>query len=143
MSAGEIAKLTWDMVLEAGGGVGSAIELRDQAAKNQSGRQIPLHPELRRALATWRDLNGGTGPVIRSERGKAMRPISIVIWSSASKSAAELIVLGYDDQFESCAARFAGAKPDIVTNAAHGIAIMHVSASRADAGDGQQEGHSR
>jgi integrase len=80
LRAGEIAKLTWDMVLEPGGVVGSAIELRDHAAKNQSGRRIPLHPELRQALATWRELTSATGPVIRSERGKAMRPISIVIW---------------------------------------------------------------
>ena len=80
LRAGEIAKLTWDMVLEPGGGVGSAIELRDHAAKNGSGRRIPLHPELRQALATWRNITSGTGPVIRSERGNAMRPISIVIW---------------------------------------------------------------
>src|ERR1700719_2754012 len=80
LRAGEIAKLTWDMVLEPGGGVGSAIELRDHAAKNRSGRRIPLHPQLRQAMATWRDMTGGAGPVIRSERGKATRPISIVIW---------------------------------------------------------------
>lgn len=80
LRAGEIAKLTWDMVLEPGGGVSSAIELRDHAAKKQSGRRIPLHPRLRQALATWRNMTGGTGPVIRSERGQAMRPISIVIW---------------------------------------------------------------
>jgi integrase len=35
LRAGEIAKLTWDMVLEPGGGVGSAIELRDHAANMQ------------------------------------------------------------------------------------------------------------
>ena len=80
LRAGEIAKLTWDMVLEPGGGIGPAIELRDHAAKNKSGRRIPLHPELRQALAIWREMIGGTGPLIRSERGNAMRPISIVIW---------------------------------------------------------------
>jgi integrase len=82
LRAGEIAKLTWDMVLEPGGDVGSAIELRDHAAKNQSGRRIPLHPNLQQALLTWRQKSGGAGPVIRSERGTAMRPISIVIWFS-------------------------------------------------------------
>jgi integrase len=82
LRAGEIAELTWDMVLEPGGGIGPAIELRDQAAKKQSGRRVPIHPELRQALATWRDMTGSTGPVIRSERGKAMSPISIVIWFS-------------------------------------------------------------
>ena len=80
LRAGEIANLTWEMVLEPSGGVGSAIELCDHAAKNRSGRRIPLHHDLRHALRTARAMTGGTGPVIRSERGKAMRPISIVIW---------------------------------------------------------------
>ena len=41
--------------------------------------------------------------------------------SASPKPATELIVLGFDDQFEPCAARFAGAKPDLVTKAAHRI----------------------
>jgi integrase len=89
--AGEIAKLTWDMVIEPGGDVGSAIELRDNAAKNKSGRRIPLHPALRQALVTWRDISGTTGNVIRSERGNAMRPISIVIWFSRAFGAIGLV----------------------------------------------------
>jgi integrase len=44
LRAGEIAKLTWDMVLDPTGGIGSVIELRDLAAKNGSGRLIPVHP---------------------------------------------------------------------------------------------------
>jgi integrase len=80
LRAGEIANLTWAMVLGPGGEVGSAIELRDHAAKNQRGRRIPVHPDLRQALMTWRPMTDGTGPVIRSERGHAMRPVSIVIW---------------------------------------------------------------
>jgi integrase len=80
LRAGEIANLTWDMVLEPGGGVGSGIELRDHAAKNQRGRRIPVHPDLRQALMTWRPMTNGVGPVIRSERGAGMRPVSIVIW---------------------------------------------------------------
>jgi integrase len=82
LRAGEIAKLTWDMVLEPGGGIGSSIELHDHAAKNRGGRQIPLHLELRHALVVWRHETDGVGPVIRSERGNAMRPVSIVIWFS-------------------------------------------------------------
>jgi integrase len=91
LRASEIAKLTWDMVLEPGGDVGSAIELRDHAAKNQSGRRIPLHPDLRKALMTARAINDGTGPIIRSERGNGMRPISIVIWFSRAYRAIGLI----------------------------------------------------
>src|SRR5689334_19395130 len=50
------------------------------AAKKRSGRRIPLHAELRRCLAKWNACTTGHGPVIPSERGGAMRPISIVIW---------------------------------------------------------------
>jgi integrase len=78
--AGETAHLTWDMVLDPTGDVGSVIELRDIAAKNGSGRLIPLHPDLRQALTAYRDLSTGIGPIIRSERGGPMTPLSIVVW---------------------------------------------------------------
>ena len=62
------------------GEIGSVVELRDAAAKNGSGRLIPMHPDLRLALAAYRSLSPGDGPVIRSERGGAMTPLSIVVW---------------------------------------------------------------
>ena len=80
LRAGEIANLTWDMVVDANGRIGSLIELRDIAAKNGSGRLIPVHPDLRQALAAYRSLASGNGPVIQSERGGAMTPLSIVVW---------------------------------------------------------------
>src|SRR5437763_11025577 len=81
LRAGEIAKLTWDMVLDPRGEVGTIIELRDHAAKKRSGRLIPINHELRSALTAWRSVVGCVGPVIPSERGGgAMRPISIVMW---------------------------------------------------------------
>jgi integrase len=80
LRAGEIAKLTWDMVVGPTGEIGSVIELRDCAAKKKSGRLIPIHPSLRAALAAWRKLTTGTGPIIRSERGGPMTPVSIVNW---------------------------------------------------------------
>jgi integrase len=80
LRAGEIAKLTWDMVVGPTGEIGHVIELRDCAAKKKSGRLIPIHPSLRTALAAWRKLTTGTGPVIRSERGGPMTPVSIVNW---------------------------------------------------------------
>jgi integrase/recombinase XerD len=80
LRASEIAKLTWDMVLDPTGEIGSVIELRDAAAKNGSGRLIPVHPNLRPAMASYRSLSTGMGPVIRSERGGAMTPLSIVVW---------------------------------------------------------------
>src|SRR4051812_24374849 len=80
MRAGEIAKLTWDMVLNANADVGTVIELRDEAAKNGSGRLIPLHPDLRQALIAWCDMTDAIGPVIQSERGRPMTAVSIVNW---------------------------------------------------------------
>src|ERR1700751_4591644 len=69
LRAGEIANLTWDMVLDPNGEVSTAIELRDHAAKKRSGRLIPIHHDLRDALVAWRELTCGTGPVAVSERG--------------------------------------------------------------------------
>src|SRR5579872_5802052 len=80
LRAGEIAKLTWQMVIGPTGEVGQLIELHDSVAKKRSGRLIPVHPSLRAALATWRKMTAGDGPVVRSERGGAMTPVSIVNW---------------------------------------------------------------
>ena len=80
LRAGEIAGLTWDMVLDPTGEVGQAIELHDCIAKNNSGRRIPINPMLHTALTAWCLLTGGHGRVIRSERGDAMTPASIVNW---------------------------------------------------------------
>ena len=84
LRAGEIAKLTWDMVLDPAGEIGDVVELRDCAAKKKSGRLIPINPTLRAALAAWREVTTGTGPIIVSERGSAMRPVSIVNWFAAA-----------------------------------------------------------
>ena len=80
LRAGEIANLTWDMVIEPDGAVATVLELRDHAAKKRSGRRIPLHAELRAALTAWRGVTGGVGPVVVSERGGPMTPLSIVVW---------------------------------------------------------------
>lgn len=84
LRAGEIANLTWDMVLDANGHVGTSVELQNRAAKKGSGRRIPLHSDLRHCLVQWRDLSPGDGPVVRSERGGPMRSLSIVIWFAAA-----------------------------------------------------------
>jgi integrase len=80
LRAGEIAKVTWDMVLDPSGAIGSVIEVRDAVAKNGGGRLIPVHPDLRQALAAYRRVSHTVGPVIRSERGAAMTPLSMVVW---------------------------------------------------------------
>jgi integrase len=82
LRAGEIAKLTWPMLLNPDGRIANYIELYDRAAKKRSGRSIPLHPRLRRELSRLRRQTGATGAVIRSERRghTGMRPSSIVNW---------------------------------------------------------------
>src|ERR1700729_4051548 len=80
LRAGEIAGLTWDMVLDPTGEVGQAIELHDCVAKKNGGRRLPLHPTLQSTLTAWCLLTGGAGPVIQSERGDAMTATSIVNW---------------------------------------------------------------
>jgi integrase len=85
LRAGEIANLTWDMVLGPTGDVATVIELSSWAAKKSSGRRIPLHSDLHTALAAWHALARlDCGPVIRSQRGGHMRPVSIVNWFAAA-----------------------------------------------------------
>jgi integrase len=82
LRAGEIAKLTWSMVLDADGRLSDRIELHDSAAKKRSGRTIPLHPDLRRALQQLRQLTASEGVVVRSERNRAsgLQSSSVVNW---------------------------------------------------------------
>jgi integrase len=80
LRAGEIARLTWAMITDPTGAIGTVLELPDRAAKNRSGRVIPLHEALRAALAAWRPEAQSAGPVIVSERGGPMTPQSIVVW---------------------------------------------------------------
>ena len=78
LRAGEIANLTWPMVLDPSGDIGPVIEVRNHAAKKKTGRVIAMHPDLRAALVAWRDATVTVGPVVRSERGRPMTPVSIV-----------------------------------------------------------------
>ena len=84
LRAGEIANLTWPMVLDPSGNIAAVIELRDHAAKKKAGRLIAMHPDLREALAAWRDATVAVGPVVRSERSRPMTPVSIVNWFSGA-----------------------------------------------------------
>jgi integrase len=66
LRAGEIANLTWEMVVDANGQINGVIELTDNAAKKCSGRTIPVHPDLVAALAAWRRIAPATKHVIAS-----------------------------------------------------------------------------
>src|ERR1019366_10376409 len=59
LRAGEIANMTWPMVLDPTGEIATYIELHDGAAKMRSGRRVPLHNDLREALARWREVTDG------------------------------------------------------------------------------------
>jgi len=80
LRAAEIANLTWEMVLTPGGDIGPTIELHDRVAKKSGGRLIPIHSELREALSELRRQTEVSGPVVRSQRGGPMTPVSIVNW---------------------------------------------------------------
>ena len=84
LRACEIAWLTWPMVTDARGRIGAVIELPARAAKKGSGRRIPIHPELHRALVklrrSSRDDGRCTGVVVRSQRGGPMTAKTIVNW---------------------------------------------------------------
>jgi integrase len=54
--------------------------LHDVAAKKGSGRTIPMHSDLNRALRRLQPPGVVDGPVIQSERGQALRPSSVVNW---------------------------------------------------------------
>src|ERR1700738_4071744 len=68
LRAGEIANLTWDMIVDATGQISGLIELADAAAKKCSGRSISIHPDLAGALAAWRQVAPPCHFVIRHER---------------------------------------------------------------------------
>ena len=85
LRACEIARLTWDMVLDANGQVAPVIDVRSSISKRGSGRRIPMHPKLRKALAEWKrglppELIAADAVVVPSLRGGALRANSIVNW---------------------------------------------------------------
>lgn len=80
LRAGEIAGLTWEMVLDARGRVSDTIAIEDRIAKMQSGRRVPMHPQLKGALVRLQRRSRSTGAIIKSRKGGHMRANSIVCW---------------------------------------------------------------
>ena len=105
-----IANLDWSMVLDAQGRVSGTIAVHDAIAKKRSGRRIPMHPELRRALDALAWIDEPIGPVIRSARGSHLRPNSIVNWFA---------VLFRDLGFEGCSSH--SGRRSFITVAARNI----------------------
>jgi integrase len=85
LRAKEIAGLTWCMVTDASGAIADRIALPNRASKGKSGgREIPMHRELRAALAalmTARDDKVRPKlPVIYSERADGYSANAIAVW---------------------------------------------------------------
>lgn len=91
LRACEVSGLTWAMVTDGNGRIGHMIELPSSISKKSSGRRVPLHPELRRALVELEPSRlRRTGPVIRSSRGGSMCAKAIVNWFTQLYSQAKL-----------------------------------------------------
>ena len=85
LRAKEIAGLTWSMIIDADGDIGSNIQLTDKASKGTGGRVIPLNMQLRLKLADLLEkerqhhrFDLTTSHVIRTERAEKTSPQAIV-----------------------------------------------------------------
>ena len=80
LRACEIAGLQWPMVMTDDGGIGDVIDIRNAVAKRGSGRRIPMHPDVQRALAELWCVRTSDNHIAASNRGGPMRANSIVNW---------------------------------------------------------------
>jgi len=85
LRAKEIASLTWSMITDADGDIGSSIHLTDKASKGRGGRVIPLNMQLRLKLADLLEqerqhhrFDLAISHVIRTERSAQTSPQAIV-----------------------------------------------------------------
>lgn len=80
LSAKEIAGLTWSMVTTAAGGLADDISLPNRKGR---GRTIPLHSDLRAALAGLMAVRGESRlhlPVVYSQRAQGYSANSVAVW---------------------------------------------------------------
>jgi integrase/recombinase XerC len=85
LRAVEISRLTWSMVTTATGELADAISLPNGASKGKGGgRTIPMHAELRAALASLMAVRGEKLrphlPVIYSERADGYSANGVAVW---------------------------------------------------------------
>ena len=81
----EISGLTWSMITDASGTLADTIALPNKASKGRNGgRAIPLHDELRDALAALMaarpDKVRADRPVIYSERADGYSANAVAVW---------------------------------------------------------------
>lgn len=85
LRAKEIAGLRWSMITDASGELAEAISLPNSASKGKGGgRTIPVHNELREALASLMAVGGEKVrphlPVIYSERADGYSANAVAVW---------------------------------------------------------------
>lgn len=82
LRACEISGLTWPMILSPSGQITGSLALGQGITKGGKPRTIPVSPLLLATLRRQHRAEGRPtqGPVIRSERGGAMTPRSVVNW---------------------------------------------------------------
>lgn len=82
LRACEISGLQWPMVLASDHRMDDVLTITGAIAKMGSGRRIPVHKDLKRALDVLHRSSDrpATGFIVRSQRGGRMTPDSIVNW---------------------------------------------------------------
>ncbi|MXO66713.1 tyrosine-type recombinase/integrase [Altericroceibacterium endophyticum] len=85
LRACEISGLEWPMVLASDHRVSDGLTITRSIAKLGSGRRIPVHKQLKRALSDLHKQVGRpkSGFIICSQRGGKMSPDSVVNWFTA------------------------------------------------------------
>jgi integrase/recombinase XerD len=117
LRAKEIACLTWGMVTDSDGRIGTAIHLQDRASKGRSGRIIPLNAELRGALTA-----------LLNEGGNSIRPTAHLITTERSdRTSAQAVVNQFGRWY--CTLGFQGCsshsgRRTFITNAARKISTV-------------------
>ena len=112
LRAKEIASLTWDMLTDAEGNLGSALHLRDEASKGSSGRVIPLNKDLSTALQRLHDESCSSHYVITTERAERTSAAAIV----------NLFAEWYRHRFKGCSSH--SGRRTFITNAARTISTV-------------------
>lgn len=80
LRACEIAGLEWSMVLNANGRVNHSIDVHDRIAKKGGGRRVPMHSELKAAIAAYAKSCDRSGALVASARSGQMLANSVVNW---------------------------------------------------------------
>jgi integrase/recombinase XerD len=114
LRAKEIACLTWDMLTDAEGNLGTAIHLRNEASKGRfGGRVIPMGRDVRQDLSQLQQGDSGSRFVVTTERSGRTSSTAIVNMFAGWYGA-----LG----FEGCSSH--SGRRTFITNAARSIGAV-------------------